>query len=111
MARFRFQLDALRQLREMTRDERRGRLAEAYQAEQILAEQRRVAALETEALVDVRRQLVAGGAVDVTRLLESQRRQLMLEAQARTLADQAARLTEEIEIRRQAVVEADREVR
>ena len=44
-------------------------------------------------------------------LLEAQRYQLMLEAQQRTLADQAARLDAEVENRRQAVVEADRQVR
>ena len=47
----------------------------------------------------------------MTRLLEAQRYQLALEAQARLLAEQAARLAEEVEVRRQAVVEADREVR
>ncbi|HYO24513.1 MAG TPA: flagellar export protein FliJ [Lacipirellulaceae bacterium] len=111
MARFRFRLETLRRLREVTRDELRVRLAEAFQAEQILAEQRRMLAVEAAALGDMRREMMAGGAVQVTRLLESQRYQLMLEAQQRTLAEQAARLAEEVDVRRQAVVEADRQVR
>jgi flagellar FliJ protein len=111
MPRFRFRLDTLRRLREMNRDELRVRLAEAYQAEQILAEQREALAGEAAALVATRRELVAAGAVDVTRMIESQRYQMLLEAQARTLADQAARLAQEVEARRQAVVEADRQVR
>jgi flagellar FliJ protein len=111
MPRFRFRLETLRRLREMNRDELRVRLAEAYQAEQILAQQREALAGEATTLVATRRQLAAEGAVDVTRLIESQRYQLLLEAQARTLAEQAARLAQELEVRRQAVVEADRQVR
>jgi flagellar FliJ protein len=110
MPRFRFRLQTLRRLRELTRDELRVRLAEAFQAEQILAEQRAAIAAEAAALVEARRTML-DGAMDVTRLLESQRYQLALEAQSRVLAEQAMRLTEEVEVRRQAVVEADREVR
>jgi flagellar FliJ protein len=111
MARFRFRLQTLRRLREITRDELRVRLAEAYRAEQILADER--AALETEraGLAELQRQLVDRGALDVNRVLAAQRYQLVLEAQSRTLAEQAARLEEEIERRREAVVDADRQVR
>ena len=49
--------------------------------------------------------------LDVNGLLTSQRYQLALQAQFRTLAEQAAKLAEEVESRRNAVVEADREVR
>ena len=111
MARFRFRLDTLRRLREATRDELRVRLAEAFQAEQILSDQRRAIDSDSAALVQTRRQLVGGGSLDVTRLLELQRYQLLLEAQSRTLAEQAARLSEEVDVRRHAVVEADRQVR
>jgi flagellar FliJ protein len=111
MARFRFRLQTLRRLREMNRDELRVRLAEAFQAEQILSQQREALAAEAAALAATRRQLMNDGSMDVTRLLESQRYQLLLEAQGRTLADQAARLAEEVDVRRQAVVEADRQVR
>jgi flagellar export protein FliJ len=51
------------------------------------------------------------GSLDVTQLLTAQRYQLALEAQNRKLADQAAKLAEEVERRRQSLVEADREVR
>ncbi len=95
----------------MTRDELRARLAEAYQAEQILGAQQAAVGAEIAALNETRRQVMAAGAVDVTRLVEAQRYQLLLEAQRRTLADQASRLADEVEARRQAVVEADRQVR
>jgi flagellar FliJ protein len=111
MARFNFRLQTLRRLREIHRDEQRGRLATAYEAERILAEQRKAVVAETTALVDSRRQLMQQGSLDVTQLLTAQRYQLALEAQNRKLADQAAKLAEEVERRRQSLVEADREVR
>jgi flagellar FliJ protein len=111
MARFRFRLETLRRLREIHRDEQRGRLAAAFEAERILTEQREALAAEGIALVASQRTLMQQGTVDVNQLLASQRYQLMLEAQARTLAEQSAKLAEEVERRRQAVVDADREVR
>ncbi|MBA3484307.1 MAG: flagellar export protein FliJ [Pirellulales bacterium] len=111
MARFNFRLQTLRRLREIHRDEQRGRLATAYEAERILAEQRNAVVAETASLVDSQRQLMQQGSLDVTQLLTAQRYQLALEAQIRALADQAARLAEEVERRRQSLVEADREVR
>lgn len=111
MARFRFRLQTLRRLREIHRDELRVRLAEAFQAERILADQQGALAEERTGLADLQRRLVAQGAVDVTRLLASQRYQLLLESQERSLAEQAVQLAEEVERRREAVVEADRQVR
>ena len=111
MSRFTFRLQTLRRLREIHRDEQRGRLATAYEAERILTEQREGVAAESAALGNSRRQMMQRGVLDVTQLLTAQRYQLALEAQIRTLADQAARLAEEVERRRQALVEADREVR
>lgn len=111
MARYRFRLQTLRRLREIHRDEQRGRLATAFEAERILAEQRQSLAAEGAALSDSQRRLMRVGTLDVNQLLASQRYQLALEAQQRTLAEQAARLAEEVERRRQTLVEADREVR
>jgi len=111
MARFTFRLQTLRRLREIHRDEQRGRLATAYEAERILAEQRNAVIAETAAMVESQRALMRQGALDVNQLLTAQRYQMALEAQIRTLADQAARLAEEVERRRQSLVEADREVR
>lgn len=111
MARFRFRLQTLQRLREMHRDEMRARLAEAYQAEQILAEQRALVDAEAASLAIKRRQMLEVGSFDVTRILDAQRYQLLLEAQSRTMADQAAKLAAEAETRRTALVEADREVR
>jgi flagellar FliJ protein len=111
MARFRFRLQTLRRLREIHRDEQRSRLATAYEAERILEERRKALSAKAQDLAGLQRQMMRGGAVDVNQLLTAQRYHFALEAQARTLADQAAKLAEEVERRRQAVVEADREVR
>jgi flagellar FliJ protein len=111
MARFRFRLQTLRRLREIHRDEQRGRLAAAFEAERILAAQREQLAAEGVALGHSQRRLMQQGVLDVNQLLAVQRYQLTLEAQARTLAEQAAKLSEEVERRRQSLVEADREVR
>jgi flagellar protein FliJ len=111
MARFNFRLQTLRRLREIHRDEQRGRLATAFEAERILAEQRNAVTAETAALVESQRALMQEGSLDVNQLLTAQRYQMALEGQIRALADQAARLAEEVERRRQSLVEADREVR
>jgi len=111
MARFNFRLQTLRRLREIHRDEQRGRLATAFEAERILAEQRNAVSAETTALVESQRALMQQGSLDVNQLLTAQRYQMALEAQIRALADQAARLAEEVERRRQSLVEADREMR
>lgn len=111
MARFRFRLQTLRRLREIHRDEQRGRLAAAFEAERILSEQRAQVAAEITTLADVQRRLMQSGELDVNQLLAAQRYRLTLEAQSHTLAEQAVKVAEEVERRRQALVDADREVR
>ncbi|BBO34011.1 flagellar export protein FliJ [Lacipirellula parvula] len=111
MARFKFRLKTLRRLREIHRDEQRGRLATAFEAERILQQQRDELASEAAHHLESQRAAMREGAVDVTWLLTTQRYQLALEAQAKVLAEQAAKLAEEVERRRVALVEADREVR
>jgi flagellar protein FliJ len=111
MARFRFRLQTLRRLREIHRDEQRGRLATAYEAERILQHQRDELAAEAAEHLESQRRAMREGPIDVNWLLTTQRYQLALEAQAKVLADQAVKLAEEVERRRQALVEADREVR
>ena len=111
MPRFRFRLETLRRLREMNRDELRTRLSEAFQAEQILARQRASVAAEEVELAESQRRMMQSESLDVGRLLEVQRYHLALDAQSRRLAKQAAKIAEEVEVRRQAVVEADRQVR
>lgn len=111
MAKFRFQLQALQQLRETHRDEKRSRLAEAYQAETILTEQQQEVHLELTQLQQLQRESLATPQTNLNRLLEVQRHQLTLRAQQETMRKQAELLAAEAKRRHQDLVEADREVR
>lgn len=111
MARYKFRLETLQRVREARRNEQRASLAEAYQAEQVLAERQAELAAENRALRDLRQAATTGRYTDVNRLLEVQRYGLLLKAQEQELAKQKILLTAETERRRQLLVEADREVR
>jgi flagellar FliJ protein len=111
MPAFRFRLQSLLDLRRTERDRRRQELAQALAAEQILQDHRRK--LEQEAALMSRwaREATLPGEVRVESLLEGARYGLILAAQRQTLATQFAQLAEEIEARRQRLVEADRQVK
>lgn len=111
MAKFRFRLATLQKLRELHRDELRGKLAEAVRANQILDEQLTQVASEIESLQTMRRQAVEGGQVNVDPLMEAQRYHSVLLAQQATMHEQSRLLLAEIERRRQTLVEADRQVK
>jgi flagellar export protein FliJ len=59
----------------------------------------------------LQRSAAGGQFLDVNRLLEAQRYELVLKARGQEIANQRALLETETERRRQALVEADREVR
>jgi flagellar export protein FliJ len=101
----------LQKVREAHRDQQRGSLAEAFRAEQVLAENRAQLIAEERELRDLQRSASEGPYLDVNRLLEAQRYELLLKAQSQELAKQAVLLAAETEHRRQTLVEADREVR
>lgn len=111
MSKYRFRLETLQKLRSARRDELRGALADAYRAEQVLADQRTALGDEVAALRESQRATLTAATLDVNQLIESQRYEMVLEAQQRLLTDQAQRLAIEVERRRLAVVEADRSVR
>jgi flagellar export protein FliJ len=111
MAKYKYRLETLQKVREAHRDQQRASLAEAFRAEQVLAENRAQLVAEEEALRELQRSATAGHYLDVNRLLEAQRYDLLLKAQSQQLAKQAVLLAAETERRRQALVEADREVR
>jgi flagellar export protein FliJ len=111
MAKYLFRLKTLLKLREARRDQQRTALAEAYRAEQVLAEKRRALVGEQAELRDVQRSAAAGRYMDVNRLLESLRYELVLRSNEQELSRQEKLLAVEIERRRLALVEADRSVR
>jgi flagellar FliJ protein len=111
MAKFRFRLATLQKLREIQRDELRSKLAEAVQAQQILGEQLDQVANEIQNLLEMRRSAVQNGTLQVDPLLEAQRYQGVLHIQQDKMREQVRLLSAEVERRRLAVVEADRQVK
>ena len=111
MAKYKFRLETLQKVREAHRDQQRGSLAEALRAEEVLAENRVQVLAEEQELRELKRSASGEQYLDVNRLLEAQRYELLLKAQSQELAKQATLLAAETERRRQILVEADREVR
>ena len=111
MARYKFRLETLQKVREARRDEHRTSLAEAFRAEQVLAESRAEIVVELNELRAMQRSAMSGRYTDVNQLLEAQRYELLLKARSLELTKQAVLLAAETERRRQVLVESDREVR
>lgn len=111
MAKYKFRLATLQKVREAQRTQQLQALADAFRAEEVIALSRAALAADAIALRDMRRSASEGKYLDVNRLIESQRYDLLLKARDQELAKQAVLLAAETERRRQQLVEADREVR
>jgi flagellar export protein FliJ len=111
MSKYKFRLATLQKLREARRTQERAALADAFRAEEILAGHRFALAEEQKALRRLQRSVAEGRYLDVNRMLEAQRYELVLSARAQELARQKELLAVETERRRQAVVQAERDVR
>jgi flagellar FliJ protein len=111
MPRFRFRLESVQKLRRAKRDERRLKLAEAYEAERVLRQHRQELADEMQQVRLRLRDASRPGEVQVDALLDVHRYELLLRARQSHFEQQQVRVSAEIERRRQALVEADREVR
>lgn len=111
MTKFKFRLATLLKLREARRDQARTALAEAFLAEQVLAEQMADIAQQQAALLALQRAAAAEKYLNIGRLLEAQRHELLLEASEQQLTRQQSLLLVETERRRLALVEADRDVK
>lgn len=108
---FNFRLKTLLRIRESTRDERRLQLAQAYEAEEIILREKREVETTLEQLRAASRAAVEPGEINVDHIMESQRFELVLRAQRDYAQKQHQLVQEEIERRRQVLVEANREVR
>ena len=111
MANFHFHMEPLLKLRQARRDECRAALAEALRVDDVLQKQLDAAGREIDALREFCRQASAPGSVDIERLVEARRYDLVTQAQQQNIVQQRESVTAEIQRRRQALVEADREVR
>ena len=102
-------LTTVKRLRETERDSARGRLADALEASDLLAEQRDgIAAEFAETLAHQKR---AVATADVSVALASQRYLAVLRSQQSLVEKQQGLLRAEVEKRRLALTEADRQVR
>lgn len=111
MARFHFRLATLLRLREATRDERRSALAQACHAEELLRVKQEELGSELATLADFCRHTCAADEFDIDAMLAARRYEMVLRVQLSHLGRQREAIGEEIERRRQALVEATREVR
>jgi flagellar FliJ protein len=111
MATYHFRLATLLRLREADRDERRAQLADAQQAEAIVAE--RIGEMDREigAIRQLGQLAAAPGKVDVDQLLDMQRYEIQLKIERAATEDQRQKIAQEVERRLERAIAADREVR
>ena len=108
---YRFRLSAVQRLRESHRDDARLRLAEANQAaDKLVDEYQRLRALLEEAR-RARAAETSAAEPDANRLIDAQRYESILAGQLADLAEKQRLINEEIARRRDALANADREVR
>lgn len=111
MPKFQFRLATLLRLREAVREERQIALADAYRADDVLRQRQQEMVDELAGLKGSCREASAPGRVDIDRLLEAQRYELLIRAATHQLGQQRQQLGVEIDNRREAVVQANRAVR
>jgi flagellar FliJ protein len=109
MARYRFRLATLLRLREAARDERRGELAEALRALDALRQS--LEAVDRELAETRRREAAPLGRVEVDVLVDAHRYELVLRLQRKEIERQVTLVAQEVDRRRQALVEADADVK
>ena len=107
---FKFRLESLLKLRDAGRQQRRLALAEAFQAEAMLHEQAEQLSQQLDEVAKRARVAAAPGQINVDQLVNVHRYRLQLESQASVVQQKETQLAGEIERRRAALVEADREV-
>ncbi len=109
MAKFKFRLDSILRLRGNQRDERRAELVKALHAEDVLRQH--IDELEQE-LAEIRKlRTVRAGAIDIDRLMDANRYELVLKANRKLLDDQIAAVVVETRRRQAELVAADRELK
>lgn len=111
MRSFHFRLDKVQQLRQNIREQRRSELLEAQQAEDRVATQISDLQSELQALQGHARFAAAPGGLNIDDLRSMQRYETSLRGELQSAQVQRATLQAEVDRRREAVIEADREVK
>ena len=108
---FSFRLETVLRLRIAERDERRGELAKALRAAEILEERRQQVAEEMQENQELARKLAEPGSANVNRILQTHRYEAILKGSLAQISIQEKQVAAEVERRRQILTEADRQVR
>lgn len=111
MPEFKFRFATLLKLREAVRDARQAELNEAHQAAEVVRENLAQVGRDIDALRAHAREAASSRALNVDRLMESQRYELVLRVQQRQCEQQAEAVEAEIARRQEVLIEANREVR
>ena len=111
MSAFVFRLAPVLRLREATRDERRGQLAEALRLEEDLRERLDNVERDLTGALRAAHDAASPGTVNVDRLIDAERYELTLRGEQHQMLRQMQALAEEIDRRRMVLAAADRDVR
>ncbi len=111
MTRFKFRLQPLLMVRESTRDRMRVELAQAHEALRTVEQKQAELQQEQTEMRNALQNALRPGALPVDRILSLQRYQASLQIQQHGLEHQRKQVEQEMELRRQRLTEADREVR
>lgn len=106
-----FRLETLLSIRKNILNEKQGELAQAYEAERILERDRDVAQREIDGTLASAREMMRSGGVDITFLLGVRRHEAYLLASVKDIDGKLVLVRKEIEVRRAAVLEANKNVR
>lgn len=108
---FKFRLETLLSMRDYVRKERQAELTKAYEAERIVLDKIGEIDHEIESLTTKGRTMMQQGSIDVDFLVGLRRHEAFLRAQQTEATRQLGMIRDEIEVRRRAVIEADKEVK
>jgi len=108
---FNFRLRPLQKIRENTRRERQAELARAMEAESLVREKIESLARDIAGTKEEGRRLAAAGTINVDFLVGLRRHEAWLLAQKQEAEQKLEQVLAEVERRRLAVVEADKEVK
>lgn len=110
MSQFRFRLATLLRLREIARDSRRAELAESQRADNHLRRRLERLGADQRGLETTCRAAAGPGALDMAELVEAHRYAAALRAEEEELKHKRQVLAAAIDLRRQALLAADRDV-
>ncbi len=104
-----FRLETLLSIRKNVLNEKQGELAKAYEAERILNDQRADTEREIAGALDTARRMMRSGGIDINFLLGMRRHEAYLLAIVKDIDEKLVVVRKEIDVRRQAVIEANKE--